>query len=253
MSCVPPRPLQELDELNHDIQTRFRHSTCVRRSDAEEESDHLLLCPPENGLEGEKHLTVWSVSHCNTSAKREDFVRELRRHMPVNVIGECGRRSCSPRGSSCHEEFERGYFFHLSFENSIFKDYVTERMYFTLLYDIVPVTFGAADMKALAPPGSYIDALKFRTPKDLAGYLKKVAKSFELYRSYFAWRGKYSVVPWSVYSYNKLCFKLYSASFRKKIRVQGSLEMVEKGLSMPCLESEHHATFIVLIYNASCK
>ncbi|KAH9375322.1 hypothetical protein HPB48_019853 [Haemaphysalis longicornis] len=164
---------------------------------------------------GKKRLAIWPVGHCNTSSKREDFVRELRRHMPVDVIGKCGRSSCSPRSHSCYQQFEREYFFHLSFENSICKDYVTEKLYATQRYDIVPVTFGAKK-KRLAPPGSYIDALKFSSPKFLADYLKKVARNFKLYRRYFTWRRKYNVVPWSSYSYHKLCSRLYSASFVEK-------------------------------------
>ncbi|XP_077537542.1 alpha-(1,3)-fucosyltransferase C-like isoform X1 [Haemaphysalis longicornis] len=163
-----------------------------------------------------KTMAVWPVSHCDTFGKREDFVEELQRHIHVDVYGKCGNYSCSRSvRNSCHRQFASEYFFLLSFENTVCKDYVTEKLYFTLLFDIIPVTFGGADYQALAPPGSYIDALKFKTPKDLADYLKVVSEDFELYKSYFQWKGKYDVKPWEYYTFCKLCAKLHSTSFRE--------------------------------------
>ncbi|XP_077504305.1 alpha-(1,3)-fucosyltransferase C-like [Amblyomma americanum] len=164
-----------------------------------------------------KIMAVWAVSHCETFGKREDFVDDLRRHVQVDVYGKCGNLSCSRQVRfSCYRKFAREYFFLLSFENTVCRDYVTEKLYMALLYDIIPVTFGGAEYETMAPPGSYIDALKFRTPKDLADYLKKVAGDFELYKSYFRWKGKYNVEPWAYYTFCKLCAKLHSNSFRER-------------------------------------
>ncbi|KAH9364889.1 hypothetical protein HPB48_017049 [Haemaphysalis longicornis] len=160
-------------------------------------------------------MAVWPVSHCDTFGKREHFVEELRKHMRVDVYGKCGNYSC-PRFTGCHRKFAKKYFFLLSFENTICKDYVTEKLYFTLLFDIIPVTFGGADYKALAPPHSYIDALSFKTPKDLAIYLKQVAENFDLYKSYFSWKGAHDVKRFTYYTFCNLCAKLYSSSFHER-------------------------------------
>ncbi len=41
-------------------------------------------------------LAAWFVSNCKTSINREGYVRELRRHMPVDVFGKCleNHKSC---------------------------------------------------------------------------------------------------------------------------------------------------------------
>lgn len=57
---------------------------------------------------------------------------------------------------------ERDYKYYLAFENSLCRDYVTEKFYKPLLYTTVPVVYGGADYEvAGAPPNSYIDVRKF--------------------------------------------------------------------------------------------
>ncbi|KAH9364883.1 hypothetical protein HPB48_016214 [Haemaphysalis longicornis] len=163
-----------------------------------------------------KHvMAVWPVSHCDTFGKREHFVEELRKYMRVDVYGQCGNYAC-PRFTGCHQKFATKYFFRLSFENTLCKDYVTEKLFYTLNFDMIPVTFGGADYKALAPPNSYIDALAFKTPKDLADYLKRVSEDFDLYKSYFEWKGVYDVKRFTYYTFCNLCSKLYSSSFMER-------------------------------------
>jgi len=57
---------------------------------------------------------------------------------------------------------ERDYKFYLAFENSICPDYVTEKLFNTLLFTTVPIVYGGADYEAIgAPPNSYIDVRNF--------------------------------------------------------------------------------------------
>ena len=61
---------------------------------------------------------------------------------------------------------ERDYKFYLSFENSICRDYVTEKFYNPLLYSTVPVVYGGADYDSIgAPFNSYIDVRNFTSGK----------------------------------------------------------------------------------------
>ena len=46
------------------------------------------------------------------------------------------------------------------------------------------MTFGLKDLKDFAPPNSYINALDFSSPKDLADFLKQVARNENLYNRY---------------------------------------------------------------------
>ena len=103
-------------------------------------------------------LVAWMVSSCETPSRREDYVRELQKYIAVDIFGKCGNRTCGAWNSKeCNGFLEQGYKFYLSFENSLCRDYVTEKFYRQLGLDIVPVVRGGANYSQLAPPGSYID------------------------------------------------------------------------------------------------
>ena len=57
---------------------------------------------------------------------------------------------------------ERDYKFYLAFENSICRDYATEKFYILLLFSTVPIVYGGADYEVIgAPLHSYIDVRNF--------------------------------------------------------------------------------------------
>lgn len=166
---------------------------------------------------GKTRMAAWAVSRCDTFGKREDYVEDLRRYIAVDVYGACGNYSCLRSSKrNCHAMFEKQYFFYLSFENAICKDYVTEKFYRILKHNLIPVVFGGAKYSDIAPAGSYIDALSFSSPKELAKYLKIVSSDFSLYKRYFAWKKKYSIHCWGYYTFCGLCEKLHSESFKKR-------------------------------------
>ncbi|KAH6937923.1 hypothetical protein HPB50_005247 [Hyalomma asiaticum] len=170
----------------------------------------------KNAWKGKSKTAVWAVSSCKTSGKREDYIEELQKHLYVDVYGKCGENVCAKEnGYNCYKMFAKNYFFYLSFENCICKDYVTEKLFKLLLHDIIPVVYGGANYTQIAPPGSYIDALSFESPMHLARHLKKVAKDFNLYKKHFQWKGKYKVEPLSGYDFCPLCRKLHSEDFKK--------------------------------------
>ena len=98
------------------------------------------------------------------------------------------RLNCSYREEGCFDFMAREYKFYLAFENSYCKEYVTEKMYRTLAMDIVPVVYGGADYRSMFPNHSYINVEDFKSPKQLADYLLKLANDTEEYRSYFVWK-----------------------------------------------------------------
>ena len=141
-------------------------------------------------------LVAWFVSHCNTSSDRESYVKELQKYIPVDIYGACGPLNCSGKkmNEKCYRMLERDYKFYLSFENSICKDYVTEKIGIILNYDIIPVTLGGANYSVMVPPNSYINALDFSSPRQLAQYLKYLAKNQKEYLKYFEWKAVYQVL-----------------------------------------------------------
>jgi hypothetical protein len=52
----------------------------------------------------------------------------------------------------------------MSFENSFYPDYVTEKFYRAVEMGTVSVVFGGLNYSLFAPPHSYINARDFQTP-----------------------------------------------------------------------------------------
>ena len=74
------------------------------------------------------------------------------------------------------------------------QDYVTEKLFKVLPYNVIPVVFNGANMSAIAPPHSYINAEDFSSVDQLAEYLQLVASNDALFASYFWWRDYYKPV-----------------------------------------------------------
>ena len=74
------------------------------------------------------------------------------------------------------------------------KDYVTEKFFKILPYNVIPVVFNGANMSAIAPPHSYINAEDFSSVEQLAEYLQLVASNDSLFASYFWWRDYYKAL-----------------------------------------------------------
>ena len=138
-------------------------------------------------------MVAWFVSHCHTQSRREIYARELAKHIEVDIYGSCGNLSCAKFNSGCDRNLTQTYNFYLSFENSICKDYVTEKCSRPLLSGLIPVVIGGADYSKILPKGSYIDVNDFESPKHLATYMKKVVSEPEVFKSFFEWREKYVV------------------------------------------------------------
>jgi alpha-1,3-fucosyltransferase len=169
---------------------------------------------------------AWMVSHCPTFSHREDYVAQLSKFIPVDIYGNCGKLKC-PRDENnwlsdpgCYVHLAARYKFYLSFENSICTDYVTEKFFNILNYDIVPVVMGGANYSAIAPPHSFIDALQFDGPKELADYLMKLDREDGLYGEYFKWKNSFTVEAgveqMARHAFCDLCAKLHKSDVENK-------------------------------------
>jgi len=143
-------------------------------------------------------LAAWFVSNCHGKSGRENAVKQLKKYMGVDVYGS---GSCSDPGLSCPRSQDNDclrmlnntYKFYLSLENSLCGDYVTEKLWKVLSYNVIPVVLNGANMTNIAPPNSYIDFDNFRSIEELAKYLKQVAEDDKLFASYFWWRDFYTI------------------------------------------------------------
>ncbi|KAK3879316.1 hypothetical protein Pcinc_016101 [Petrolisthes cinctipes] len=148
---------------------------------------HPLPDQYRNYAQGKTKMAAWFVSNCHTMGGRERVVQVLRRWIQVDQYGGCGTLKCSRKqANNCETMLSNDYKFYLSFENSLCKDYVTEKLFSKLRIDVLPVVYGFGNYSMLAPPHSYIDALSFPNVKALADYLLYLHHNDTAYNQYFA-------------------------------------------------------------------
>ena len=126
---------------------------------------------------GPRKPVAWLVSNCQTDSHRELYVKELQKHVPVDIFGGCGQPlKCTKRRDECFVEIANSYQFYLSFENSLCKDYVTEKLFRALAADLVPVVMGGANYTNIVPPKSVINVQDFASPEQLGKELKRLTE-----------------------------------------------------------------------------
>ncbi|XP_059087672.1 alpha-(1,3)-fucosyltransferase C-like [Tigriopus californicus] len=137
-------------------------------------------------------LAVQFVSNCHSASHREHYVRELQKHIPIDIYGKCGQFKCAKdKGMACFRMAEKKYKFYLAFENALCKDFATEKFFTMYSLNMIPVVLGGANYSSFAPPHSFINAADFDSPKALAHYLKILDSDDAKFNEYFWWRDFY--------------------------------------------------------------
>lgn len=149
---------------------------------------------------------TWLVSNCDETRGaqvRSQYVqRMVDAGLQLDGFGGCFDKELigSPWNTKTMEYGKRKivpgkmaqYKFYLAFENSVHcTDYVSEKLWRNSLgQGLVPVVYGShpADVKAMAPPNSYIHAEDFNSPAELAVYLDYLSKNDTAYLEYHQWR-----------------------------------------------------------------
>ena len=105
---------------------------------------------------------------------RENLVKDLSRYIQVDIYGGCGTLKCvKEKENTCNQMMNQTYKFYLSLENSVCqvfqallkyllnffvsKDYVTEKYFKVLPFNVIPIVLNGANMSRIAPPHSYIN------------------------------------------------------------------------------------------------
>ncbi|XP_061600393.1 4-galactosyl-N-acetylglucosaminide 3-alpha-L-fucosyltransferase 9-like [Cololabis saira] len=132
-------------------------------------------------------LICWFVSNWNQDHERVKYYDELKNHVEIHAYGNAF-------GSHISDE---DYFstmgsckFYLAFENSIHKDYMTEKLYNPLSVGTVPVVLGPPrkNYENFVPGNAFIHVDDFSSPKELAEYLLLLDQNMAIYLQYFEWR-----------------------------------------------------------------
>ncbi|PAV61688.1 hypothetical protein WR25_04328 [Diploscapter pachys] len=137
---------------------------------------------------------AWFVSHCGTNSKRENIVAKLQEYFPVDIYGGCRKLKC-PRNTPCEDALDTDYHFYIAFENSICKDYITEKLWNQgYRREIIPVVLKRSIVEPFVPPKSFIAVDDFSSIPELANYLKYLMSNKTAYGEFFNWRSDYRVV-----------------------------------------------------------
>ena len=125
------------------------------------------------------------VSQCKVVSLRDKYITEMKKIIPVDVYGKCGMK-CPV--DDCRKFIGANYKFFFSFENSVCRDYITEKLYETLRHDIVPVVLGGGDYEYYIPKSGFVNARDYKSPIELANYLIYLDANTTAYNEYFKWK-----------------------------------------------------------------
>ena len=179
---------------------------------------------PINYADGKTKQIAWAVSNCGHL--RDQLAYKLYVFgLQIDNFGKCefpfANNHYIPRDTTPPPYNEYKFFF--AAENRMCQDYVTGKYWEDALYhNTIPIVLGGADYSnpQLAIPGSYIDALKFSSPKTLSEYLLKIDKNDTLFNEHFKWKRLWGVpnlrtegCSWFLC---ELCEKLHSHSWKFK-------------------------------------
>ena len=194
-------------------------------------------------LGNKTRLAAWIVSNCHSNSQRESYVRELLRHIPIDVYGYCVRVKCTL--ADCPSLINT-YKFYIAFENSLCGEYITEKVWKCYEWNVIPVVYGALETyKSTLPPHSYIDAAEFPNPESLANYLLLLDKNDTLYKSYFDW--KYTINcgrTHQKYKGRRLCQYLHDHVHDRNDNLD--LKTAWSAHSTRCLEAKYYLTSLGL-------
>uniref|UniRef100_A0A7I5E768 Fucosyltransferase n=1 Tax=Haemonchus contortus TaxID=6289 RepID=A0A7I5E768_HAECO len=168
------------------------------------------------------------MSRCLTYSDRESVIRRLSAKINITIVGRCtsafpGATSVycpdSTRGDKCEEELVESHRFYLAFENSLCRDYITEKFFLRISQLMIPIVVNRAFYEGNGiPPSSFIALDDFKNDDELANHLNELQHNSKLFLKYFEWT-KYYRKPSSYVSDAacRLCADLYA---NKRLQVK---------------------------------
>jgi len=172
-----------------DLELSYRSCSQVPVYYLSGDKEHLLM---QEALEFEKKKPALAYinSNCDAPSGRAKIMREVMEigsTLQVDSYGACDNNM----GSSSIDKVSvmAGYMFCVAMENSISKDYVTEKLWDALQAGCIPVYLGAPNVRDFLPdPKAIIDYRDFGTPELLVAEMERLANNKSAYEEKLAWK-----------------------------------------------------------------
>lgn len=181
-----------------------------------------------NFAANKKHFAATLISSCSGHNTRLLFIKELQKHFPIKIYGKCGH-PC-PIKEDCREYISNNYKFFLVFENSYCRDYITEKLFQTMRYNIIPIVLGGGNYSYYIPKSGFINAIDFESGQEIANYLLYLDGNQTAYNEYFKWK-KYvkfnSDYPRTAFLC-EMCIQLHLEDYLGKIEHKKLLSISER-------------------------
>ena len=166
---------------------------------------YLLSLESKNQLVEEGLAPVAYVqSSCDTPSMRDLWVEEFSKHIKVDSYGSCLNNKPLPPSLAGSEQFEnREYFsllgkykFVIAVENAVCDDYVTEKLWRTLMVGAVPIYLGAGNIEDYLPnQNSAVLVKDFDSAKGVADFVLSLHHNDEQYVRYLRHKAAYNNDP----------------------------------------------------------
>ena len=124
--------------MSRILKPGFFNLTATYRSDSDFHIPYLYLknisereiADTSTVMTKKKKLMVWFVSNCKTASKREKYMDELKKHIPVDIYGKCGKqKACENQyHKNCVNVSVEEYKFYFAAENTICREYFTGKI-----------------------------------------------------------------------------------------------------------------------------
>ena len=190
---LPPQRLDLLEQA--DIRIDYHPSSAIFVSEV------CALSPSRYPINAsERKGIVLLLSDCDFKW-RTDFIGELMKHVHIDSYGRCFNNAQyhpEDKGQPAKGNYEEGmeiaskYRMFLQIENTITKDYITEKLTVAYGSGAIPVYWGTPEVYNWVPGNhTFIDISKYSNPLDLARYLRQVDEDdilFNYHTSNFDWK-----------------------------------------------------------------
>uniref|UniRef100_A0A8C5PH37 Fucosyltransferase n=1 Tax=Leptobrachium leishanense TaxID=445787 RepID=A0A8C5PH37_9ANUR len=158
-------------------------------------------CPQNISIPAKERLVAWVISNWNPLDDRCKYYKALKNYVDIDVYGKYHKPLPKYYQSSVLSKYK----FYLAFENSVDRDYITEKLWTNaFLSRTVPIVLGPPrkNYERFIPGDSFIHVDDFSNSRELSAYILELDKDDQRYNAYFQWTSwlrPVTVLNWTEY------------------------------------------------------